>query len=126
MHDLAGRVVDQLVKNVKEIHELGVKKIAILGSPPRGCWPQLNPRPRTNCNATWNEESRFHNQLLTEALKNVEESEKNAFVFLDLYKAMDLALQKNKGDEFSFPLISIINKTEKMASSHVIFLKTYV
>jgi hypothetical protein len=60
---------------------------------------------------------------LTEALKNVEESEKNAFVFLDLYKAMDLALQKNKGDEFSFPLISIINKTEKMASSHVIFLK---
>jgi hypothetical protein len=39
---------------------------------------------------------------------------------------MDLALQKNKGDEFSFPLISIINKTEKMASSHVIFLKTYV
>ncbi|KAL9393325.1 hypothetical protein Peur_012610 [Populus x canadensis] len=95
VHDLAGRVVDQLVKNVKEIHELGVKKIAILGSPPRGCWPQLNPRPRTNCNATWNEESRFHNQLLTEALKNVE-SKKNAFVFLDLYKAMDLALQKNK------------------------------
>ncbi|CAK7325371.1 unnamed protein product [Dovyalis caffra] len=97
--DLTKTVVDLLTKNLREIRDLGVQKIAIFGTPPRGCFPDYYIELLQSCDETWNEASRWHNKLLEESLQDLnKESNGSKFVYLDLYNAFISALfNKNKG-----------------------------
>ena len=100
MFDQTKTIVDLLTKNLREIRDLGVKKIAIFGTPPRGCFPGLYSETLRKCDKTWNKASRQHNKLLKESLKILnKERHGSKFVYLDLYNAIDSALfDKIKGD----------------------------
>ncbi|KAB5539004.1 hypothetical protein DKX38_016537 [Salix brachista] len=91
--DQTKTIVDLLTKNLREIRGLGVKKIAIFGTPPRGCFPGMYSETLRKCDRTWNKASRQHNKLLKESLKILnKERHGSKFVYLDLYNAIDSAL----------------------------------
>nr|XP_043613698.1 GDSL esterase/lipase At5g03610-like [Erigeron canadensis] len=92
---LTRSIIDQLVSNVKRIHELGVQKIAITGMEPLGCLPQFTASTSyQNCSGTENSVAEFHNQVLAESIRNLnnQTGDKSLFVILDLYKAFSSAL----------------------------------
>ncbi|KAK9170440.1 hypothetical protein Syun_002580 [Stephania yunnanensis] len=82
-------VVNQLALNLKRIHDLGVKKVAVIGLQPLGCLPRSTASSSyQRCNGTENMAVGFHNSLLKEAVAKLNtESKSSAFVILDLYKA---------------------------------------
>ncbi|KAJ6892511.1 hypothetical protein NC651_025649 [Populus alba x Populus x berolinensis] len=96
MKDVLGQtkaIVDLLTKNLREIRALGVKKIAIFGTPPRGCFPGMYSETLRRCDKTWNNASRTHNKLLKESLQTLnKERNGSKFVYLDLYSAIESAL----------------------------------
>jgi hypothetical protein len=98
--DQTKEIVDLLTKNLREIRALGVKKIAIFGTPPRGCFPGMYSETLRRCDKTWNKASSTHNKLLKESLQILNKESNGAkFVYLDLYSAIESALfDENKGD----------------------------
>jgi len=98
--DQTKAIVDLLTKNLREIRALGVKKIAIFGTPPRGCFPGMYSETLRKCDKTWNKASSTHNKLLKESLQILNKESNGAkFVYLDLYSAIESALfDENKGD----------------------------
>ncbi|KAK9122752.1 hypothetical protein Sjap_012354 [Stephania japonica] len=82
-------VVNQLALNLKRIHDLGVKKVAVIGMQPLGCLPRSTASSSfQRCNGTENMAVGFHNSLLKEAVAKLNtDSKSSAFVILDLYKA---------------------------------------
>lgn len=98
LKDLSGltkSVISQLVSNVKRIHELGVRKIGITAMEPLGCLPQFTVSTSyQKCSNTENSIAEFHNQVLLESVRklNNESDDKSLFVILDLYKAFSMAL----------------------------------
>ncbi|XP_071687011.1 GDSL esterase/lipase At5g03610-like [Rutidosis leptorrhynchoides] len=98
LEDLPGltkSVVNQVISNVKRIHELGVRKFAITAMQPLGCLPQFTIRTSfQNCSDTENSVAEFHNQVLTESINklNNETDDKSIFVILNLYQAFSSAL----------------------------------
>ncbi|XP_062117564.1 GDSL esterase/lipase At5g03610-like [Humulus lupulus] len=93
-------VVNQLYVNLKQIHALGVKKIAVTALEPLGCLP-----PSTvvssfqQCNGSQNALVGFHNLLLQQAVAklNSETSKDTNILILDLYSSF-MSVFKNKGD----------------------------
>lgn len=93
MFDQTKEIVDLLTKNLREIRALGVKKIAIFGTPPRGCFPGMYSETLRRCDKTWNKASSTHNKLLKESLQILNKESNGAkFVYLDLYSAIESAL----------------------------------
>lgn len=85
---LINSVVNQTATNMRRIHELGVKKIALTSLPPLGCLPQLTASSSfQTCNDTYNKLVSVHNRHLLDALATLNgESKKNvSFVMLNLY-----------------------------------------
>ncbi|XP_024991787.1 GDSL esterase/lipase At5g03610-like isoform X2 [Cynara cardunculus var. scolymus] len=80
---------------LKRIHELGVRKIGITTMEPLGCLPQFTVfKSYQKCSNTENSIAEFHNQVLVESVRklNNESDGKSLFVILDLYKAFLIAL----------------------------------
>ncbi|KAI3816866.1 hypothetical protein L1987_10650 [Smallanthus sonchifolius] len=100
LSDLTKSMIKQLVYNIKRLRELGVRKIGITAMEPLGCLPQFSVSASyDNCSKTENSLAEFHNRMLVESIKklNNESDDKSLFVILDLYKAFSsgLYLQHN-------------------------------
>ncbi|KAJ0263698.1 GDSL esterase/lipase [Hirschfeldia incana] len=91
------KVVDQTEVNLRRIHKLGVKKIAISLLQPLGCLPSKTISTSfKHCNASDNALVRLHNTLLHRAVGKLNnETKPSTFVILDLYNAF-LTVIKNK------------------------------
>ncbi|KDP35848.1 hypothetical protein JCGZ_10329 [Jatropha curcas] len=98
MPSLTRRVVDQLVKDIQHIQSLGVAKIAVVGMGPSGCVPQATDKISYNsCNEDLNSASKFHNQMLQQALTDLnKDSKKPTFMYLDLYSSFETAMDALK------------------------------
>ncbi|KAG9455059.1 hypothetical protein H6P81_007963 [Aristolochia fimbriata] len=90
-------VVNQLAQNVKQIQEIGVKKIAVTAIEPFGCLPSATILSSyQKCNETMNQISVFHNLLLKKAAEEINNSTKvdgSAVALIDLYSAFMAAFQ---------------------------------
>lgn len=81
-------VINQTISNVVRIHNLGVKKIAVSGLQPLGCLPFTTaPVSFQQCNATFNTLVALHNNLLDQAVANLNQNanDNSTFVVLNLY-----------------------------------------
>ncbi|KAJ4823411.1 hypothetical protein Tsubulata_032433 [Turnera subulata] len=90
-------LIDQLSKNLKRIHDLGVQKIVVTSLPPLGCLPTLSSLySYQNCSEKWNAASMFHNQMLDQEVQrlNSESTGKRAFDVLNLYSAFTSVLNQ--------------------------------
>ncbi|KAE8098526.1 hypothetical protein FH972_016581 [Carpinus fangiana] len=104
-------VVNQLTVNLKVIHGLGVKKVAVTALQPLGCLPQSTATSSfRQCNGSQNSFVNVHNLLLKQVVAklNNETKDDSAFVILDLYASF-MSVFENKGDhpastEFVNPL----------------------
>ena len=89
-------MINQLALNLKRIHGLGVKKIAVAAMEPLGCLPAITAsNSYQNCSEAENSLSKFHNQLLQEAvhkLNNESGLPVPAFEIIDLHAAFTSAL----------------------------------
>ncbi|XAR69729.1 hypothetical protein NMG60_11001433 [Bertholletia excelsa] len=98
------RVVDQLAINLKRIHSLGVKRIAVAALQPLGCLPQITAASSfQQCNETKNTAVDFHNLLLEGAIAKLNHEcsssgDGKAFYILDLYGSFTSVL-KHKSDQ---------------------------
>ncbi|XP_030925274.1 GDSL esterase/lipase At5g03610-like [Quercus lobata] len=92
-------VVNQLKVNLKRIHGLGVKKIAVTALEPLGCLPSSTATSSfQRCNGAENSLVNFHNLLLQQAVAKLnKETKASTFVILDLYDSF-MTVFKNKGD----------------------------
>lgn len=84
-----GRVVNQLKVNLKRIHNLGVRKIAASALQPLGCLPQSTAQfSFEQCNENQNALVGLHNQLLAQAVNDLnKETNSSSFFLLDIYNA---------------------------------------
>ncbi|CAN8270512.1 unnamed protein product [Cochlearia groenlandica] len=90
-------VVKHIETNVRRIHSLGVKKIAIPSLPPLGCVPLFSQALSfEKCNTTLNGLVEYHNVLLGEVVSKLnKETKKSTFVTIDLYKAFTSVIENN-------------------------------
>ncbi|KAG5556600.1 hypothetical protein RHGRI_007016 [Rhododendron griersonianum] len=95
------RVVNQIATNLKRIHDMGVRKVAVTALQPLGCLPRSTVlNSFQECNATENTVVDLHNLLLQQAvakLNNESKLDPKAFVILDLYGSFTQVL-KTKGE----------------------------
>ncbi|XP_015901951.3 GDSL esterase/lipase At5g03610-like [Ziziphus jujuba] len=96
---LISSVVNQLTSNLKRIHKLGVKKIALTAIEPFGCLPWFTTKTSfKHCNETLNKLISLHNDLLHQAVAKLNnETHDSPFTILDLYASFTTVF-KNKGD----------------------------
>jgi len=108
------KVVEQLSVNLKRIHGLGVKKVAVAGLQPLGCLPRSTVTSSfRQCNGTVNSLVNFHNLLLKQAVAQLNnETKDSTFVILDLYASYTSVID-NKGDStyisFNFYAFDLVN-----------------
>lgn len=92
-------VINQLALNLKRIHGLGVKRIAVTAMEPLGCLPVATAsNSYRNCSETENSLANFHNQMLQQTVKKLNNgSGDQVFVIIDLHTAFlsALNLQQN-------------------------------
>ncbi|RZB71538.1 GDSL esterase/lipase [Glycine soja] len=89
-------LVKQMSVNLKRIHSLGIKKVAVGLLQPIGCFPVLNVIfCRTNCIGLLNVISKDHNKMLLKAVQepNKEAAVKSIFITLDLYNSFLSAIE---------------------------------
>ncbi|KAJ7970558.1 GDSL esterase/lipase [Quillaja saponaria] len=91
-------LINQISFNLKRIHDLGVKKIAVIGLQPLGCLPaQTFGSSFQQCDEAQNMVSNFHNQLLIQEVQKLNhEKKKSVFFILDLYSAFISAINEQK------------------------------
>ena len=86
--------------NLKRIHELGVKKIAVTALEPTGCFPLFisNVTSFENCTDSLNPLANLHNLLLQEAVAKLNNETKDSpYLILDLYASF-MKVFNNKRD----------------------------
>lgn len=89
------QVVDQTELNLRRIHALGVKNIAIPSLQPLGCLPRYTSSQ--GCNETFNRLVKYHNSLLEKVVGKLNnETNHSTFAIIDFYNAF-LTVFKNKG-----------------------------
>lgn len=95
MSDFSKAIIKQLAMNLKRIHSLGVRKVAVIGLEPVGCLPVNSNQ---TCSETWNRVSKFHNRNLKRAAKKlnneISDHHKPVFRILDLYKSFMSAFKR--------------------------------
>ncbi|KAK8531922.1 hypothetical protein V6N12_053379 [Hibiscus sabdariffa] len=102
-------VVSQLTVNLRRIHSLGVKKIAVGSLPPLGCLPTNTATSSfQQCEQTQNALVNLHNQLLLQAVTNLNNQTNSAsFFILDIHNAFWTVFnqtQAHQGPKFENPL----------------------
>ncbi|XP_010271720.1 PREDICTED: GDSL esterase/lipase At5g03610-like isoform X2 [Nelumbo nucifera] len=97
-------VVNQTTLNLKRIHGLGVKKVAVIALLPLGCLPQSTVLSSyQQCNKTQNTAVRFHNLLLKQAVEKLNNETKSpTFILLDLNSAFMSAFDKKNSGNLKF------------------------
>ncbi|CAN8285659.1 unnamed protein product [Cochlearia groenlandica] len=97
------QVVDQIEVNLRRIHELGVKKIAMASISPTGCLPSNTYNTSyQHCNPSFNAFANHHNILLHQVVAKLNnETKPSTFVILDFYNAF-LKILENKGAEHGY------------------------
>ncbi|KAK4783995.1 hypothetical protein SAY86_018363 [Trapa natans] len=80
-------VVSQLGTNLKQLYELGARKVAVAALQPLGCIPRFTAvNSFQKCNDTLNSLVGFHNQLLRKAVSDLNnQTASSTFVVVDLY-----------------------------------------
>ncbi|XWS43436.1 hypothetical protein CRYUN_Cryun16bG0103500 [Craigia yunnanensis] len=98
-------VVSQLTGNLKRIHNLGARKIALSALQPMGCLPQSTVRfSFQQCNETENTLANLHNQLLVQAVNNLnKQTNDTSFFVLDIYNAFWTVLNQKQAHQVSTP-----------------------
>ncbi|KAA8516700.1 hypothetical protein F0562_016794 [Nyssa sinensis] len=92
-------VVNQLALNLKRIHGLGVRKVAVTALEPLGCLPRSTVKSSfQQCNGTENTAVSLHNLLLQQAVAklNSNATKDSAFIILDLYSSFISVLQNKE------------------------------
>uniref|UniRef100_A0A1J3HYC0 GDSL esterase/lipase n=1 Tax=Noccaea caerulescens TaxID=107243 RepID=A0A1J3HYC0_NOCCA len=94
------QVVNQIEVNLRRIHALGVKKIAIPTLQPIGCLPLFSKDSSSQkCNDILNGLVKIHNSLLQGVVAKLnKETKKSTFVTIDLFNAF-LTIIENRGDK---------------------------
>ncbi|XP_043703088.1 GDSL esterase/lipase At5g03610-like isoform X2 [Telopea speciosissima] len=89
-------VVNQLALNLKSIHDVGMKKIAVTALEPLGCLPQSTVMSSyQQCNGSQNTAVNLHNILMQQAVAKLNnETKDSAFHILDLYGAFMSAFKR--------------------------------
>ncbi|XP_027175483.1 GDSL esterase/lipase At5g03610 [Coffea eugenioides] len=92
-------LISQLAVNLKRLHGLGARRIAVAALEPLGCLPRSTVLSSfQQCNVTQNTAVNFHNLLLNQAVSKLNnESRDSAYHVLDLYTTFTTLLE-NKGD----------------------------
>lgn len=90
--------MSQLGLDLRRIHSLGVRKIAVTAIEPMGCLPQLTAYSSyENCSESWNSISDFHNQVLRQTVQKLQSENAEAkFMILDLHEAFTSALKSRE------------------------------
>ncbi|KAG6690305.1 hypothetical protein I3842_10G007900 [Carya illinoinensis] len=98
-------VVNQLAINLKRIHGLGVKKIAVTGIVPFGCLPPFTGKSSfQQCNETYNSFVGFHNLLLNQTVEKLNRETKDSpFFIIDLYASFTSAIKNEGSIKFENP-----------------------
>ncbi|XP_010490847.1 PREDICTED: GDSL esterase/lipase At5g03610 [Camelina sativa] len=93
------RVINQIEVNLKRIHALGVKKVAVPSLQPLGCLPMYTRGfSYQKCNDVINALTIVHNNALQRVVARLnKETKQSPFIYLDYYKAF-LAVLNNKGE----------------------------
>ncbi|KAI8563079.1 hypothetical protein RHMOL_Rhmol03G0085500 [Rhododendron molle] len=103
------RVVNQIAVNLKRIHDMGVRKVAVTAIEPVGCLPESTvANSFQQCNETANTLAKLHNTLLQVAVAklNSESKDPGAFIILDLYDAFASVLNnKETTVKFESPIL---------------------
>lgn len=92
-------LISQLAVNLKRLHGLGARRIAVAALEPLGCLPRTTFLSSfQQCNVTENTAVNFHNLLLNQGVSKLNnESGDSAYHVLDLYSTFTTVLE-NKGD----------------------------
>ncbi|KAB1221297.1 hypothetical protein CJ030_MR2G005658 [Morella rubra] len=99
-------LVNQITTNLKRIHGLGVKKVAVNALQPLGCLPSFTATFSFHkCNETINSLVSFHNLFLQQAVAKLNNETKDSpFVILDLYESFMSILNSQGSIKFVNPL----------------------
>ncbi|XP_059428152.1 GDSL esterase/lipase At5g03610-like [Corylus avellana] len=100
------KVVKQLAVNLKRIHGLGVKKVAVTALQPLGCLPRSTAMASfRQCNGTVNLLVNYHNLLLEKAVATLNnETNDSPFLILDLYASFMFVIENKGSRKFENPL----------------------
>nr|DAD28785.1 TPA_asm: hypothetical protein HUJ06_030253 [Nelumbo nucifera] len=98
LSNFTASIISQLVINMKRIHDMGVKKVAVTAIEPIGCLPVISVLSSyQQCNETYNKISIFHNLLLQQAVEKLNnETSESTFMILDLYNAFISIFERQK------------------------------
>ncbi|KAL5807568.1 hypothetical protein ACOSQ4_030301 [Xanthoceras sorbifolium] len=98
-------VVNQLTLNLKRIHGLGVRKVAVTLMQPIGCLPKSSAAySYQKCNETENSYVKFHNHLLRQAVAELNNQTMDSpFVILDLNRAFETVFANKGSRKFENP-----------------------
>lgn len=106
------RIVKQLAINLKRILDLGLRKIAVTGLEPMGCYPVFTGG--LSCNTFFNNASQFHNSILIQAVAELNKEAADpqhppTLLILDLYQAFNVSLsaEQHKG-KYLFLLLNFL------------------
>ncbi|XP_052172325.1 GDSL esterase/lipase At5g03610-like [Diospyros lotus] len=102
-------VVNQLAVNLKSIHAMGLKRVAVGALQPLGCLPTITfANSFQQCNSTVNAAVDFHNSLLQQAVAklNNDSHSNSSYFIIDLHSPFISVLNKtgNGDDQFETPL----------------------
>ncbi|KAK4792160.1 hypothetical protein SAY86_022595 [Trapa natans] len=100
-------VIIQLSKNLRQLYELGVKKVAVAALQPLGCLPVSTAvNSFQSCNDTVNLLVGIHNQLLRQAVDGLNnQTHSSTFIIVDLYSSFMSVLDGTGGhSKFEKPL----------------------
>ncbi|XP_010271722.1 PREDICTED: GDSL esterase/lipase At5g03610-like [Nelumbo nucifera] len=98
LSNFTASIINQLAINMKRIHDMGVKKVAVTAVEPFGCLPANSVLSSyQQCNETNNKISIFHNLLLQQAVEKLNnETNESTFIILDLYNAFISTFERQK------------------------------
>ncbi|KAL9269211.1 GDSL esterase/lipase-like protein [Drosera capensis] len=119
-----GKVVAQLVVNIRRVYSMGVKQVLVSGLQPLGCLPlETRSTNYTVCKSLINVAVGVRNGLLQQAvtqLNSETEESYTPFILLDMYDTFMIVINNHTGDaNFGNPLelcCSGINSTYSCAS----------
>lgn len=99
-------VVNQLAVDLKRLHGMGLKKVAVTALEPLGCLPQATAASSfQGCNGTQNAAVAYHNLLLSQAVAKLNnETTESPFVVLDLYGSFMSVIQ-HKADRLGIIIL---------------------
>nr|GMC90432.1 GDSL esterase/lipase At5g03610-like [Ipomoea batatas] len=94
-----GRLMNQLVADLKRIRGLGAKRIAVTNLAPLGCVPQNTAEfSFKHCNDTESLACNYHNSLLQKAVVKLNKQTKaSSYVVLDMFTSFSDILHKKQG-----------------------------